>query len=123
MAIATETVTVRGRQLTRTYSTEGRYVVHDGVSYVDAVDPLDSGREYTEGDLISVEESKFSASRDETGADGTEEHPYAFEPGKALVMNAFYTSPKKFVYMPSDAVPHAYDSWDDAADAMVAWDE
>lgn len=55
--IITERVTIRNREFIRTYSDEGRYVVRDGVSYSEAVDPLDSGRVYTEGDIMPPEET------------------------------------------------------------------
>lgn len=54
--IITEKVTIRDRDFIRTYSDEGRYVVRDGVSYSEAIDPLDSGRVYTEGEVMPVEE-------------------------------------------------------------------
>ena len=122
MAIATETVEVNGTQFTRTYSTEGRYVVRDGTSYSEAVDPIGSGREYAEGEIMDVDDSKFNPNEQETGGSGTEDDPYVFVPGKACVLNAYYTSSKKYVYMPADAVAHAYGSWDEAAEDMAAWD-
>lgn len=53
--IITEKVTIRNRDFVRTYSDEGRYVVRDGVSYSEAIDPADSGRVYTEGEIMSEE--------------------------------------------------------------------
>ena len=50
--IITEKITINDREFVRTYSDEGRYVCRDGVSYVEAIDPIDSGREYTEGDIM-----------------------------------------------------------------------
>lgn len=50
--IITETVTIRNRDFIRTYSDEGRYVVRDGVSYSEAIDPVGSGRVYTEGEKM-----------------------------------------------------------------------
>lgn len=50
--IITENVTIRDRDFIRTYSDEGRYVVRDGVSYSEAIDPIDTGRVYTEGDIM-----------------------------------------------------------------------
>lgn len=55
--IITELVTVRGREFSRTYSDAGCYVVRDGISYVEAFDPLDSGRTYTEGESIPAEDA------------------------------------------------------------------
>ena len=37
---------------TRTFSDAGRFVVRDGIAFVDAVDPMGSGREYIEGENI-----------------------------------------------------------------------
>jgi hypothetical protein len=39
-----------GVKLYRTYSDLNRYIERDGVLYTEAVDPEDSGREYTETD-------------------------------------------------------------------------
>lgn len=51
--IVTESFTnFDGRTLVRTYSDEGRYVIRDGQQFEEAVDPPDTGRTYTEGDLI-----------------------------------------------------------------------
>jgi hypothetical protein len=36
----------------RTYSDEGRFVVRDEISYVEAIDPAEFGRVYTEGERI-----------------------------------------------------------------------
>ena len=54
--IITEIVTINGKEYQRTYSDENRYVVRDGVEYGEAIDPLNSGREYTEGDFMPIEE-------------------------------------------------------------------
>ena len=56
MAIIQEEYYIKDRKVIRTYSDEGRYVVRDGISYAEACDPVEFGREYTEGDLIPVEE-------------------------------------------------------------------
>lgn len=37
-----------GVLLVRTYSDRGRKIIRDGVAYDEAIDPADSGREYTE---------------------------------------------------------------------------
>lgn len=50
--IQTEKIEIGGREFIRTYSDENRYVVREGVAYSEAVDPIDSGREYTEGDIM-----------------------------------------------------------------------
>ena len=48
--IKTEIITVNGRQLQRTWSDGDSYIELDGARYSEAVDPLDSGRTYTETD-------------------------------------------------------------------------
>lgn len=121
MAIKTEPTTINGREFTRTYSTSNKYIERDGEKYAEAVDPVGTSREYTETDEDIPLDDKFAPDADETGADGSEEHPYAFTPGAECVPNAFYTSPKKYVFMPADAERHSYDSWDDAAADMVEW--
>lgn len=49
---------VNGHDFIRTYSDAGRYVVRDGVEYEEACDPAEFGRQYTEGDLIPVDDSE-----------------------------------------------------------------
>ena len=53
--IITENVTINNRDFIRTYSDEGRYVVRDGVSYSEAIDPIGTGRAYTEGEIMPEE--------------------------------------------------------------------
>ena len=53
--IITENVTIRDREFIRTYSDEGRYVVRDGISYSEAIDPIGTGRVYTEGKTMPEE--------------------------------------------------------------------
>lgn len=50
--IITETYMLNGREFTRTYSDENRYVVRDGIEYSEANDPSEFGRTYTEGDVM-----------------------------------------------------------------------
>lgn len=52
--IVTEIVTINGNNFIRTYSDDNRYVVRDGVSYSEAVDPIDTNRTYTEGDIMET---------------------------------------------------------------------
>lgn len=55
--IRQETITKDGIQLLKTYSDSNRYVVNtDGISYSEAIDPIDSGRTYTEGEEMPDEE-------------------------------------------------------------------
>ena len=58
--IITEKVAIRNRDFIRTYSDSNRYVVRDGVSYSEAIDPLDSGRVYTEGEVMPEEVTDLS---------------------------------------------------------------
>ena len=54
--IRTETLEKNGRTLIRTYSDRGVYIQRDGVRYESAVDPIETGRTYTEtDDIIPVE--------------------------------------------------------------------
>ena len=54
--IITETLEKNGRTLIRTYSDRGVYIQRDGVRYESAVDPIETGRTYTEtDDIIPVE--------------------------------------------------------------------
>ena len=56
--VRTETIEINGITYERTYSDSGRYVCRDGQQWEEAVDPLGSGRKYTEGDLVpDAEES------------------------------------------------------------------
>ena len=50
--IQTEIVTIRGKQFQRTWSDAGVLIERDGAQYSEAVDPLDSGRTYTETDAL-----------------------------------------------------------------------
>lgn len=49
--IKTETITIKGKQFMHTYSTAGCYIEQNGMRYADAIDPIDSGRTYTETDI------------------------------------------------------------------------
>lgn len=55
--IITENFEIDGTAFIRTTSSEGRYVVRDGISYEEACDPAEFGRTYTEGDVIPTTES------------------------------------------------------------------
>ena len=46
--IKTELIMIDERQLRRTWSDAGFMIERDGAQYSEAVDPLDSGRAYTE---------------------------------------------------------------------------
>lgn len=48
---------VNGHAFVRTYSDSGRYVVRDGIEYEEACDPAEFGRQYTEGEIMPVDES------------------------------------------------------------------
>ena len=58
MAIVVENIFIDGTEFTRTYSDVGRFVVRNGEVYEEAIDPVNSGRVYTEGDLIPSDESE-----------------------------------------------------------------
>lgn len=52
--IKSETITINGRALVRTYSGANRMIKRDGteIVYTEAVDPIGSGRTYTETDIV-----------------------------------------------------------------------
>ena len=52
--IKTENLYVNGRALVRTYSDANRMIQRDGteIVYIEAVDPIGSGRTYTETDIV-----------------------------------------------------------------------
>lgn len=54
--IKTDTITIRGRQMARTYSDAGMMIERDVVRCSEAVDPIGSGRTYTETDEPVPEE-------------------------------------------------------------------
>lgn len=55
-----ETVTIKGKQYRRTYS-ETNMLLRDGVEYSEAIDPIDSDREYTESGTPLAESDKLTA--------------------------------------------------------------
>lgn len=56
--IITETLTINGKEYTRRYSDLGVYLERDGERYEEAVDPIDSGRIYTETEQPIVHEGE-----------------------------------------------------------------
>lgn len=52
--IIQENLEINGRAFIRTYSDAGKYVVREGVSYEEAIDPAGLDRVYTEGAEIPV---------------------------------------------------------------------
>lgn len=54
--IKTENFQIDGQDFVRTYSDSNCYVVRDGISYSEAVDPAYLGRTYTEGEEMPDEE-------------------------------------------------------------------
>ena len=65
--IKTETITINGRQLLRTWSDAGRMIERDGARYSEAVDPLSSGRTYTETDEL-VEAAPMTETEEKAAA-------------------------------------------------------
>ena len=65
--IKTETIAIGSKQFMHTYSTAGCYIERDGECYADAIDPIDSGRTYTETDVpIETEEEDRTGDTDMT---------------------------------------------------------
>lgn len=46
--IKIEIITINDKEFQHTYSDEGYMIERDGIVYSDAIDPIDSGRIYTE---------------------------------------------------------------------------
>lgn len=56
--VKSETVTIRGKDYIHTWSDADMMIERDGVLYEEAIDPIDSGRTYTETDQPIVDESE-----------------------------------------------------------------
>lgn len=71
--IRIETVIINGKEYTRTWSDLGVMIERDGALYEEAVDPVDSGREYTETDVpvedAEAEEADYLAALGRLGVD------------------------------------------------------
>ena len=68
--IRQENLQIDGQEFIRTYSDDNRYVVRDGISYSEAIDPAYLGRTYTEGEEMPDEEiSEEEAGRILMGVD------------------------------------------------------
>lgn len=59
--IKTEELTINGKRFVRTYSDSDRYVVRDGIAYSEAIDPVELGRQYTEGIHMDIDEIEKKA--------------------------------------------------------------
>lgn len=55
--IISETIKLNDANYTKTYSDAGFYIERNGINYAEAIDPLGSGREYTETDKLIETES------------------------------------------------------------------
>ena len=58
MAVIQEHFFIGERDFVRSFSDSKRYVVRDDVSYVEACDPAEFGRTYTEGEPILTEDDR-----------------------------------------------------------------
>lgn len=72
--IFTEALTINGKEYKRTYSDAGVYIERDGERYEEAIDPLDTGRVYTEteeeiADESEAEEADYLASLERFGVE------------------------------------------------------
>lgn len=54
--LITERLTINGKEFVRTSSDSGMLIERDGVLYSEAIDPVDSGRVYTEVEGAEVSE-------------------------------------------------------------------
>ena len=73
--LKTETVTYNGTEYIRTWSDKGVMIERDGAMYEEAIDPVDSGRTYTETDTpisaddLEAEEADYLAALGRLGVD------------------------------------------------------
>lgn len=75
--IISETVKLNDKNYTKTRSDSGYYIERNGMRYVEAIDPLGSGREYTETDMListadestEIKLAQVSAKTDKNSAD------------------------------------------------------
>lgn len=54
-----------GINLVRTYSDKGYMIERDGILYEEAIDPENSGREYTEAETIELTETDYISTLNE----------------------------------------------------------
>lgn len=67
--IISETVKIDDKNYTKTASDSGFYIERNGIRYVEAIDPLGSGREYTEtAELIKTEPETTEAKLERVSA-------------------------------------------------------
>ena len=59
--IKTQSLIINGKSFIKTYSDSHRYVVREGISYSEAVDPAEFNRQYTEGDIIEDPDNDYAA--------------------------------------------------------------
>lgn len=55
--IVTEDIDINGKAFTKTYSDKEMMIEREGVTYIEALDATELGREYTETDIPIEEES------------------------------------------------------------------
>lgn len=56
--IKTEQITINGKAFVRTYSDQGVMIEREGLVYSEAIDPVGSGRAYSETDMPIPEEGE-----------------------------------------------------------------
>lgn len=66
--IITENIVINNTEFVRTYSDKGYYVEREGVQYSEAIDPIGSGREYTETDVVVEDDVDEDISAEELKA-------------------------------------------------------
>lgn len=72
--IQTETITINGKEYIRTWSDQTMMIERDGAVYEEAIDPIDSGRTYTEteqpiADNTEAEIEDYEAALSSLGVD------------------------------------------------------
>ena len=72
--IVREIMTIKDKDFLHTYSNSGMLIERDGVIYSDAIDPIESGRTYTESSM-SIEEYNTIMAEAEAVIGGEEASP------------------------------------------------
>lgn len=71
--IRVENITINGKEYTRTWSDNNKMIERDGELYEEAIDPIDSGRTYTETEQdipdVDAEEADYIASLERFGVE------------------------------------------------------
>lgn len=72
--IISETVKINDKNYTKTYSDAGFYIERNGVHYVEAIDNIGSGKEYTETEILINTEPETTEAKLQKVSEKTEKN-------------------------------------------------